>query len=290
MINGILDQIQVHLNDKVVSIKQINAGYVNDVFLIRALHNTYILKCFRFYDKEKIDLSISLQKYLSTKELTPEVIYEGDYGTYYIVQRYIDSEMLEKDWFLFGKTLGLIHYNLSIYDVLGINDFSFQDYSTIHCDKVLSKEFDELILLKSRIKSKVHVPEIGHKQLIHGDYTWNNILKKDNEYQVIDFDEAKIYFALYDVAKVVFDLIFSVTNAWKDINDFMNGYQSVCPLRSYEKKEFLNVYAYTLMRDCSGFESKLNKDIHYITKRIEKHKNVLKCYDEYCEITRRLEW
>ena len=54
MINGILDQIQVHLNDKVVSIKQINAGYVNDVFLIRALHNTYILKCFRFYDKEKI--------------------------------------------------------------------------------------------------------------------------------------------------------------------------------------------------------------------------------------------
>ncbi|MCI8472283.1 MAG: phosphotransferase [Clostridiales bacterium] len=290
MINGILDQIQVDLNDTVVNIKQINAGYVNDVFLICTLHNKYILKYFRFYDKEKIDLSISLQKYLSTKKLAPEVISEGAYGTYYIVQRYIDTEVLEKDWFLFGKTLGLIHYNFSLCDVSGIKDFSFQDYSTIHCDKVWPKEFDELILLKNRIKNKIHIPEIEHKQLIHGDYTWNNILKEDDKYKVIDFDETKMYFAIYDVAKVVFDLIFSATNTWEDIKNFMNGYQSVCPLRLYEKKEFLNVYAYTLMKDCSGLESKPNKDIHYITKRIEKHKNVLKCFDEYYEITRRLEW
>ncbi len=182
MINGILDQIQVDLNDTVVNIKQINAGYVNDVFLICTLHNKYILKYFRFYDKEKIYLSISLQKYLSTKKLAPEVISEGAYGTYYIVQRYIDTEVLEKDWFLFGKTLGLIHYNFSLCDVSGIKDFSFQDYSTIHCDKVWPKEFDELILLKNRIKNKIHIPEIEHKQLIHGDYTWNNILKEDDKY------------------------------------------------------------------------------------------------------------
>lgn len=290
MNNGILEQIQNNINEAIMSIKQINTGYVNDVFLICTKHNKYILKCFNFCDKEKIYLSIELQKYLSTKKLAPEVITEGICGSYYIVQRYVDTEILDKDWFLFGKTLGLIHYNFGLYDSSCVKNFCFKEDPTIYSDKVLSEDFSELILLKNRLAHKVHFPEIEDKQLIHGDYTWNNILKEDFEYRVIDFDEAKKYFTIYDVAKVVFDLIFNNVNAWDDINKFINGYQSVCHIRSYEKKEFLNIYAYTLMKDGSGLECKHNKDALYIKKRIQKHKNVLKCFDEYCEIIRRLEW
>lgn len=289
MINGILYQIQNKLNEPVISIRQINSGYVNDVFQIQTTHTKYVLKIFIFSDKERINLSINLQKYLAAKKLAPEIITEGECGSYYVVQNYIDGQIVNKDWFQFGKTLGLIHYNLSLYDDSDLKEFSFIDNGSVSCSKALPKEYRELIFLKERIKQEVYVPEYECKKLIHGDYTWNNVLKKDIEYQVIDFDEAKKYFAIYDVAKVVFDLIFNELNPWENINKFIYGYQSICPICAYEKKEFLNIYAYTLMRDCSGLDNK-NKDAHYLKKRIEKHRNVLKCFQEYNDIMRRLDW
>lgn len=287
MISGIFNDIQNNLNETIIGTSQINIGYVNDVFFIQTNYDKYILKCFNIIDQPKIDLSIALQKYLSTKNLSPDIVYEGIYGSHYILQRYVDNEIMSNDLFLFGKTLGLIHYNFRTYDDSNIKDFSFSENS-LENKKSLSKECYELILLKNNIKHMVHCPQLEQKQLIHGDYTWNNILKKKNEYQVIDFDEAKKYYAIYDVSKVVFDLIFTQKNAWEDINKFLYGYQNICHISKQEKKEFLNIYAYTLMNDCSILYDNLNKDNHFVQKRINRHKDIIRCFDEYDEIRRRI--
>ena len=37
-------------------------------------------------------------------------------------------------------------------------------------------------------------------------------------------------------------------------------------------------------------KGKLNKDEYYLSKRIEKHKNILKCINNNFDISRRLGW
>ena len=77
MISGIFNDIQNNLNETIIGTSQINIGYVNDVFFIQTNYDKYILKCFNIIDQPKIDLSIALQKYLSTKNLSPDIVYEG---------------------------------------------------------------------------------------------------------------------------------------------------------------------------------------------------------------------
>ena len=155
---------------------------------------------------------------------------------------------------------------------------------------MITPEIKELISLKSMIEKKIHTPEIDNKQIIHGDYTWNNVVEKNKTYQVIDFDEAKKYYRLYDIAKVVFDQVLFVSNTWEDAQEFIRGYQCMNPFQTQEKNEFLNIYAYTLAKDYSELKGKLNKDEYYLSKRIEKHKNILKCINNNFDISRRLGW
>ena len=112
-----------------------------------------------------------------------------------------------------------------------------------------------------------------------------------NEFMTLNEKIPLQYLSLIHIlAKVVFDLILDVKDAWKDINDFIYGYQSICPINAFEKQEFLNIYAYTLSKDFSGIDGKPNKNVFYLERRISKHKNVLECFDEYDEIVKRLNW
>ena len=287
---GIVEQLQKRLNEPVINIRQINTGYVNDVFLIQTVQCEYILKCFTFHDKNKIELSIALQKHLSSHGISPRIIDVWGVRSQYCVQEYVQDQQLGKNWFLFGKTLGLIHEYFKDYDDRTIKAFSFSQ-SYVQSNTVgYSNKVQELLLLKNRIKPLVHVPELENKQLIHGDYTWNNILKKHDSYQVVDFDEAKKYYAIYDVAKVLFNNLLTDENTWKDMHSFISGYQTVCSILPVEKKEFLNIFAYTLMMDSSGLDDKANKDVQYIDKRIAMHKKVLVLFEECDEIRRQLNW
>lgn len=63
-----------------------------------------------YFDKNKIDPSIALQKFLSERGMSPSIESEGVYGsTPYIIQKYADNQNAKQNWFLFGKTLALQH-------------------------------------------------------------------------------------------------------------------------------------------------------------------------------------
>ena len=84
---------------------------MNDIFLINLTQNKYIIKFFMYFDKNKIEPSIALQKFLSERGMAPSIVSEGVYGsTPYIIQKYADNENAKQNWFLFGKTLALMHY------------------------------------------------------------------------------------------------------------------------------------------------------------------------------------
>lgn len=290
MITGIINEVETKLKSKIVAVNQIALGYVNDVFIIQTSHaKTYVLKCYHLSDTKKISLSIALQEFLYTKNLSPQVMIKGEKPVQYIVQEYIDNNRFAVDWKLFGKTLGILHFSLKNYNEIKVEDFlPIRDSSNL---LVSIRHAQELFYLKERLRKIIHYPELDDRQFIHGDYTWKNILQKDDRcYSVIDFDEAKKYYSIYDVSKVVFDMIFSNSNCWDDILTFLNAYQSICTITYLEKKEMLNVYAYTLTNDFSGIDDSFNKDKKYLEKRIIKHKKILKCFDEYDEIMRRIGW
>jgi len=111
MIDGtLLNQIESCINDTVVNIKQINTGYVNDVFLINLTQNKYIIKFFMYFDKNKIEPSIALQKFLSERGMAPSIVSEGVYGsTPYIIPNMLITRMQSRIGFYLGRHW---HYNI----------------------------------------------------------------------------------------------------------------------------------------------------------------------------------
>lgn len=289
----IFSEVQNKL-DEIKNVYIADVGYVNDVYIIETGVRKYVLKLYKLCNNKQIKLSIDVQKYLFNEKLAPEIILEHVGETNYIVQEYICNENDEKNWTIFGRTLGMIHFCLRKFNDYYIDKFCFGDFYETLQEFETEKDrrgVKELIDLKRRIRPLVHLPELECNQLIHGDYTWNNILKCNSIYKTIDLDETKKYYKIYDVAKVVFDLIFNKENNWEqNISNFLNGYQDILPISIAEKKEFLNVYAYTLEMDFSGIRSKTNKDMDYLKKRIEKHRRVLSFLEKNNGLEAFLSW
>lgn len=293
MISGLIHKIEEELTVKIIGITKINAGYVNDVYKLQTLSNScYILKIFRLSNTQKIDLSISLQEFISANGLSPKIISKGNLPANYIIQEHICQDNFIVNWAMFGKTLGLLHEHLNQYMNSAIPDFEPEQSSFDLALQNNCNEAQELFLLKKCLKKIIHHPKVDHKQFIHGDYTLNNVLyDRGNYYSVIDFDESKKYYSIYDVSKVILGLITQNTEqSWIDIKNFIRAYESVRRISALEKEEFLNIYVYTLVNDYSGINKSWNKDNNYIHKRIQKHKEALLLINERNDIERKMPW
>ena len=285
MDNGIFDPIRKRIGEDIIYCQQVNTGYINDVFLICTKNARYYVKIFRINNSQKILHSISIQKYLAMRNISPRIIVEDIGSITYIVQEAFPNKIEKRDWVKYGELLGKIHYYLESYHDTELSAFSF-DQPTDGCNLNGSQSCQELFEVKAVLKDMVHTPCLDRQQVIHGDYTWNNIVADTLDYRAIDYDEAKFYYPIYDVAKVIIDVISS--NHFKCAVDFLQGYQSVCSISNDEKKEMINVYAYTLMNDFSGLDPQANKDNHFFQKRLSKHKDVLSHIEEYNRLKDRL--
>ena len=272
-------------------IHQIHIGYINDVYLVRIQETSYVLKVFKICEKEKIIDSINLQKYLNGQNLSPGIVLEDDSYVHYILQEYFPPVIDKKNWNLYGETLGLLHLSLREYAETTFVDFA-EHLKKVNIEKhQIDDGQRELLLCKKQLRQLVYPPEVEKKQIIHGDYTWNNVLQNGEKYSVIDFDEAKYFFPMYDVGKVILNLLFSHEDEkWIKINSFLNGYQKNCQLDLSEKKELFNLYGYTLLHDMNDFSNNKNKDPLYIKKRIQIHKNIILFIKRQNEILKHIVW
>lgn len=285
MINGIFDSIQKRIGEDIICCQQVNTGYINDVFLIFTKNTRYYMKIFRISNKQKILHSISIQKYLAIRKIAPRIIVEDIGNIPYIVQESFSSKIEERNWVKYGELLGKIHYYLKSYHDTEFSVFSFDKPADVH-DLHESQLYQDLFEVKTALKKIVHTPCVDRQQVIHGDYTWNNVVADNLDYKAIDYDEAKFYYPIYDISKVIIDTFSS--NHFEYAVDFLQGYQSVCSIPNDEKKEMINVYAYTLMNDFSGLDPQANKNIHFYQKRLSKHKDLIFHLEDYNRLKDRL--
>lgn len=287
------------LNEKygyvLYSINKINVGYVNDIYKIDTNRGSFILKVYNLFEDGKRELSISVQRYISKKLLSP-IIFIEEYGdNSFIVQQYLEDKQEEFSWYTYGQNLGILHSYLKEYKEIEVKDFS-----PIPCNDIeilIRKESDsikkELLVLKKYMLPLFSRPEISDKQIIHGDYRRDNVIFHNNKCYTIDYDEVKKYYVLYDVGKIIFNILFerkSTLEKWEKIDEFLFGYRKVKELATDEREQFFNILGYTLVNDMSGIIDTGNKDYRYTRKRLLLHKKLNILLHEKDDIMRRLRW
>jgi Ser/Thr protein kinase RdoA (MazF antagonist) len=116
-------------------------------------------------------------------------------------------------------------------------------------------------------------------QLIHGDLNPFNIMKNDEEYQIIDFEEAFDALPVHDLAIHFFYYEFDDRFEFEEvIREFMKGYHEIIPVTDFQFPEiemlmtarrvnFLN-YCLTVMEDPSKY---IEKNIPRVEAFMEKY-------------------
>ena len=280
-------------NISILTYEKITAGFVNDIYHIKTNSEDYILKKYNLLNDFQIDLSISVQRYMSNKNLSPQIFIDGFFEGKFILQEYIPSdEKSNITWKKFGENLAIIHNYLKKYNKKSVKKFIQTNYFEVDL-KELSIDQQYLIKLKKEMTLIFNKVSLNKTQLIHGDYTYNNLIYNNSKLYTIDFDQVKNYYTIYDISKVILNIIFFQPKSdkiWININEFIRGYENFNEISNDEKKEFLNIYGYTLLCDMSGLCNTNNKDANYLKKRIDIHKNLIQCYQEKNELFRRIKW
>ena len=262
----IISEIEKKYGIDIKTFKLLSGGWINQKFLIKDEKNKeYVFKELSL-EKFPIDYfdtlceTVNIQNELYKEKIkVPEVIMNKNDkcitkigNKHYFMQDFLKGKTKEfnnltlseiKD---IGKTLGLIHKALQVKDKSHFNK-ELLKYKTI---SILNEE------LKSR-KNQItddtpyeYIEELTHHQkiindlaeskflenkttqLIHGDFTPDNIILSNNKVLgVIDFELVRINSPLQDIGRIVMSTCF-YNNEFDStkLNSFIKGYSSVTPI------------------------------------------------------------
>jgi|GEM_PF-2694441 hypothetical protein len=209
MIDEILIKvIEKNINEKIISIKQVNSGYSRIVFVI---NDRYILKIVT--NPIKDSETIKEVKFLlnNNLEFIPKVIFSDftkkSFPYVYYLERKINGESLLLKWPLLNENEKQQILIQLLKNLEKLHSLEYNPYFDTNYLDLLIKEYDNYLnrIIESNIlnKEKIHylhelktiIPNLleGAKTgLIHGDLHFNNILINDNnEISIIDFEKIK---------------------------------------------------------------------------------------------------
>ena len=210
MLNAtIIQKIEKKINEKIISIKQINSGYSRMAFMI---NDRYILKIVN--NPVKDNDTIKEVKFLLNNdnlEFIPKVIFSDftkkSFPCVFYLERKINGESLLLKWPLLkeNEKQQILVQLLEKLDKL--HSLDYNSHFDNNCLDLLLKEYDNYLnkIIESNIlnKEKIYylyelkniIPKVfeGAKTgLIHGDLHFNNILvNANNEISIIDFEKIK---------------------------------------------------------------------------------------------------
>ena len=205
----IIQKIEKKINEKIISIKQINSGYSRMAFMI---NDRYILKIVN--NPVKDNDTIKEVKFLLNNdnlEFIPKVIFSDftkkSFPCVFYLERKINGESLLLKWPLLkeNEKQQILVQLLEKLDKL--HSLDYNSHFDNNCLDLLLKEYDNYLnkIIESNIlnKEKIYylyelkniIPKVfeGAKiGLIHGDLHFNNILvNANNEISIIDFEKIK---------------------------------------------------------------------------------------------------
>lgn len=205
----IIQKIEKKIDEKIISIKQINSGYSRMAFMI---NDRYILKIVN--NPVKDNDTIKEVKFLLNNdnlEFIPKVIFSDftkkSFPCVFYLERKINGESLLLKWPLLkeNEKQQILVQLLEKLDKL--HSLDYNSHFDNNCLDLLLKEYDNYLnkIIESNIlnKEKIYylyelkniIPKVfeGAKTgLIHGDLHFNNILvNANNEISIIDFEKIK---------------------------------------------------------------------------------------------------
>lgn len=205
----IIQKIEKKIDEKIISIKQINSGYSRMAFMI---NDRYILKIVN--NPVKDNDTIKEVKFLLNNdnlEFIPKVIFSDftkkSFPCVFYLERKINGESLLLKWPLLkeNEKQQILVQLLEKLDKL--HSLDYNSHFDNNCLDLLLKEYDNYLnkIIESNIlnKEKIYylyelkniIPKVfeGAKTgLIHGDLHFNNILVNvNNEISIIDFEKIK---------------------------------------------------------------------------------------------------
>lgn len=205
----IIQKIEKKINEKIISIKQINSGFSRMAFMI---NDRYILKIVN--NPVKDNDTIKEVKFLLNNdnlEFIPKVIFSDftkkSFPCVFYLERKINGESLLLKWPLLkeNEKQQILVQLLEKLDKL--HSLDYNSHFDNNCLDLLLKEYDNYLnkIIESNIlnKEKIYylyelkniIPKVfeGAKTgLIHGDLHFNNILvNANNEISIIDFEKIK---------------------------------------------------------------------------------------------------
>ncbi|MCV6608735.1 MAG: phosphotransferase [Campylobacterales bacterium] len=192
------------------------------------------LKIYRYPDREKVEVEIDLLKQLGMKASL--FSHKEKLG---IITEFIDGdepEQNEKNIYKIGKTLGNFHKvkNPNLIVKNPKEDFEKLQEEIFSLDL---KEFQDLIKLCQQIPFN-DLP----KSTIHGDVFLDNLLAKEGEIYLIDYEEVCVNNSLYDIGRGVIGCCIKSKEINRDlVKSLIKGYEEIREIEEVEK-EFLDLY------------------------------------------------
>lgn len=189
-------KIQKYFNSNILNITKMSGGVTNVIYKVVTDENTYIL---RIYGKKSdliIDRKIEkkIMDYLNNYNISPKILKEYDdcrIEEYFEGVNNVHPPKYQK---YLCKTLKNIH-NLPLIDNLPFFWDRFYKWKK-QADHPYQKEIDEVLHKIKSINSKYWNQEV----LGHGDLTTGNILLKDEQVKLIDYEYSCILPRAFDIA------------------------------------------------------------------------------------------
>lgn len=265
------DEISKKYGLKISKITILSGGWLNEKYLIETIDGKlFVLKelsleKFSYSHLPYLIETVKLQDYLYKENaVVPKVIMNNrnqvvskfSSNKYFFIQEYIEGyskefdKLTEEEIFSVGKNLAFLHNKLVNVDskkfesqflkFKNIDDLKKELKSKKNeINENSSEKFVQQVDLFEKnlndIKSS-KILEQNQLQLIHGDFTPDNIIFGDNKVKsIIDFELVRINSRLQDIGRIVLSTSFA--NKKIDLlklKSFIDGYSTVCKINNFD--------------------------------------------------------
>ena len=270
-------EIEEKYNIKIKSIKVLQGGWLNKKYIIEVDDKYYVLKEFSLNKfpngylktlKETLYIQNSLKK---NKLLVPSVLENSNNdlltnlsnGEYYFIQEFIKGHSKNADELSLneiesiGENLAKLHLLMQNIDRKKF-DNDFMHYKNINDLKIelqqkknqinnaTPEKYINCIILHSDIIKNIEETKMLEKQtiqLIHGDYTPDNILLlNDRVNGIVDFELVRINTRLQDFGRIMLSVAFKNDNFdLQKVKALMTGYNKYIKIDDEEINDSLKV-------------------------------------------------
>jgi homoserine kinase type II len=251
-----IEQITKQYNLDIESFSSIDGGAGNSSYRLKSKERDFVLTVFDEKSYEEVidlgELLLLLEKYrVPTTRTIPMIdgtIIAKHRAKPVMIKEYIVGEVYEnidrKMLIELGRNLAKIHQIPPPEYLPKKHSYGLESFSSlitvaidIPYETWLKREFETL---------QQNIGDELPKALIHGDLFYDNVLFLDKEFQaIIDFEEACIYYRIFDIGMAIIGLCSHEKNIDLDrVQALIAGYQEINKLELIEKESLQVFTAY----------------------------------------------